>query len=666
MPYTIQTKDGITLQLDDSIDPNDPRVKEAVLAERAQRAQGKRDTATQNEVQAEQDRFKQEEASRPWAQRMAANVGAGMTNLAQGVQQLTGNATDEDVRDKRAMDQQLADSTTGGRIGQITGEILPTLVVPAGSAVRGLAALGRVARVLPRAAEAAQAARVGAGIGEAAQAARLGTGSAILDSSAIGAATGGLAPVDSSAGESRLVNAGIGAAAGAVLPAAVAAGRGVWHTVSTRGAASKAADELVNALDSKYQGGAAQARNDLGTYYPKGAEEIPLSTAATLDSDAIAKMERGSRMRDQTGAWAQHDASQNASVWDNVQKATDTANDREMLQGIASQNLKQGEAKAFENINPADAVSTGEVAPEYQKFMDQARAFRANLDQALDSPEGGNPTVAGAIKFIRNSMDRLASEGKLTPQHLAEYRRQLAGQVTTSMGDTNPLTTAPRSNGAMMSIRNGLDEVLDNSSGGKWSDVNAQYAADKAPVNSAQAEAAIRNAFQTAQGVNRTPVVGGAPTVTSSRLANTVANAGENEFGDQLRGEARSQLAATMEALRRRDITQRVGRAASPGGPTTASDLFGSQAIDLSRSVLGAKLGPIVDVARKLARGKADDEMTRLLANPADAVAAIERKLANNKPLSTGETMLLTAIQRAGQGTAAALPATLAASGQGE
>ena len=85
-----------------------------------------------------------------------SNLGAGFANLGQGVKSLytkaTGNAADKaamdaDIREKRAIDEHLAQNTTGGGALQLAGEVLPTLAIPGGGfASAGRAAAGLVGR----------------------------------------------------------------------------------------------------------------------------------------------------------------------------------------------------------------------------------------------------------------------------------------------------------------------------------------------------------------------------------------------------------------------------------------------------------------------------------------------------------------------------------------
>jgi hypothetical protein len=77
-----------------------------------------------------------------WGQRVAANLGAGLSELPYGVGQSVGLVSAEDYRDKAALDQQLADSTFGGSALQFAGATLPAVAVPFSGGLPGAAAFG--------------------------------------------------------------------------------------------------------------------------------------------------------------------------------------------------------------------------------------------------------------------------------------------------------------------------------------------------------------------------------------------------------------------------------------------------------------------------------------------------------------------------------------------
>ena len=152
MPYEIETKDGIVLQnIPDDVQPDDPRLKAMVAEERM----GRRRRSPEFKAKLEADRKEMEKTYDPTVgmgtgEKVLANVGAGMSNLVEGVKQVLPGVkgpTDEELREKRARDEKLAEGTqTGlgadwmprtGKVLQFAGEVAPTLAIPGGALARG-------------------------------------------------------------------------------------------------------------------------------------------------------------------------------------------------------------------------------------------------------------------------------------------------------------------------------------------------------------------------------------------------------------------------------------------------------------------------------------------------------------------------------------------------
>lgn len=107
-----------------------------------------------------------------FAQNLAIGMGKGMTDLYQGGKQMLGLASDEDVAEKRRLDEAIM-NTGGGKVGNVVGQaalLAPAALIPGANTYAG--------------------------------------------ASLIGAGTGALQPVGED--ESRLANAGLGAAGGVV------------------------------------------------------------------------------------------------------------------------------------------------------------------------------------------------------------------------------------------------------------------------------------------------------------------------------------------------------------------------------------------------------------------------------------------------------------------
>lgn len=127
--------------------------------------------------------------------RYAAGLGMNMTNIARGLGNMVGLVSDQDIKDARELDRQLAE-TPGGAAGDLTGDIITNLPLTMG-ATMGVSRLGKVGAMI--------------------------AGNPIARGALEGAVQGG---VTAQPGQ-RLKGAGFGAVAGATLPALVGGGRAV-------------------------------------------------------------------------------------------------------------------------------------------------------------------------------------------------------------------------------------------------------------------------------------------------------------------------------------------------------------------------------------------------------------------------------------------------------
>src|SRR5438093_7853921 len=153
MPYSIQTDDDIVVDgIPDHIAPDAPELRQRVQQARMQRKMQSSEFQAKVEAQRAADRELYDPTKgMSTSELMAANWSAGYGNLTQGIEQLLGKVgigrgvSDEDIREKRARDERLANALPGGRALQITSEVLPTMAVPAGVFARPIAAAAKLA-----------------------------------------------------------------------------------------------------------------------------------------------------------------------------------------------------------------------------------------------------------------------------------------------------------------------------------------------------------------------------------------------------------------------------------------------------------------------------------------------------------------------------------------
>ena len=608
--YEITSPDGSRYEISAPDDASESQVLQ-FARQQFETMQAKGREREQKGVQAAADeraRFDEAEKARPWYQRAAINLGAGIDTTYQGAKQLLGGGMDDEaLEEKRAIDERAAELIPGGGALQIAGEVAPTLAIPGGAAVRGAHAAGR-----------------GLGLSRAAAATGKLTGrQAMADAAVMGAAMGALQPVLSD--ESRLANAAIGAAGGAALPAAFAGGKGLYRTMTRRGAAGRAAEQL----SEQATGGASRA-------VAQAVDEIPLSTAASTGDLGLAVAERASRVRN-PAAWRALDEDTAKGVWETLERGTANAANLAEHRAARQSDWFTNTTRARDAVDPA-------------MWSNEMVGFQARLAEAARSPAGQNE-MRGVVKEIERQLADLGSE--FGPEHLMRLRARMAGQVKGSPDD--PFRAAPKTDPYFISLRDEMDRILDDVTSGQWSPVNESYAAGSKPVTASKASQAVRDTFLTPEGIARAGEIGNVPKVTEHTLRRTMARLGENKFGDALAPETRNRLTHALDALRRQNITQDVKSAGTGGGGSnTAMDITASgaeSALMPTRGVLAAVYRTVTGIGDQLLK----QEMDRLLQNPQAYIAAMQRLEAANQPLSRSQRALMKMLSQGGAGAAVGL-----------
>jgi len=559
-------------------------------------------------------------------QKVLANIGGGMMDLATGVRQfytdMTGTDAEKDamraeVDAKRAMDKQLAESTPGGSmVGkglQIFGQVAPTLALPVGAAAN-------IVTKLPRALGLMRA---------AAPTARLGTATLAGDAALTGGVLGAVEPVGTN--ESRGVNVLQGAAMSGATPLAMAGGSQVARMVTRGGGESRAGERVVRELA---EGGDQQAvlRQTMDRLRQAPQGPIPLSTAASLADPQLARLEAGSRTR--SGAnWYDFDQNQARSVADEVIAATRGAEDVAARRGLRSNNREVLVNQAMSSVNePA--------------FARDLAGFRANLDTAARSAEASNPAVRGMLTQLADEIDRLGPDFR--PENLATIRANLASKP--KMVPTNSYEAAPRDNPATMSVLREVDNILNNATGGRWSPVLQSYKRDSDIVRSSQAAGKIRESFidpatGRVRGVSA-DAAGDVPKITEAGLGRALDSARGPRRELVLDPTANARLEAVLAALRQQNIVQGVKRSATAGGGSnTASDTIAAGVAERAAGMLG---GPAQPVASTLttrlmdySKGLEEQALAQALQNPQRMLQILQRQVDAGQPLTPTQQQLL-------------------------
>lgn len=419
-----------------------------------------------------------------------------------------------------------------------------------------------------------------------------------------GASAGLVNPEDASLG------AKIGGAAPVVTKVAGAAGRAVGAAVNGRIARNAAVQKVAGEVGEE---ALPQAVADLQTYYPKGAENIPVSAAGVTQNPALARLEQGSRLRE-APAWWEFDQRQGKAVFDNVMDATKEAGDLGARKAARQENWQQAWQTASENTKPR----------LWQKRMTQ---FGADMEKAMQSPESSNPAVRRVLEEVNAEMDRVGPN--FSPAHLQQIRANLNGKVQPM--STDPFKSAPRDNPAIISLKQELDDILNVSTGGKWQKVLEGYAKDSDAVRASAAAGKVRGAFldeQTGRVVGPT-LNPDTPLITQAGLNRAMNAARQPDKTLALSGEANNKLEATLDALRRQGMVQGLKRTATAGG---GSDTIPNALAAAAETKMPSMLLQAAGLVRKIGAGKTDAQMAKLLADPDALAAELERYMRPKSP----------------------------------
>ncbi len=529
-----------------------------------------------------------------YGQKALANLGAGIDSAWQGAKQLVGQGmTDEELREKRRIDAQLADATTGGTLMQIAGEVLPT--VPIGMGAGALAkGAGGIAAAMAR--------------------------SPTLAGMGGGALSGAIMPTTED--ESRLANMGLAAAGGGAAPHVL---KGALKGIRGVGGA---ADRIVSALPSAmgeraaHRVAAKRTAEQLTREFPQGlpadkytphphiygpasgADVVP-SAAVTTQDPMMAALERASRTADGP-SWQGYDEAIANARWKALDEGLQTGDD------IAASRAR------------ADAI--GAQAP-YKAAG--PKAFNRAMDDFYDSLQEakqtaayhGNPAVKSAVDYVENTME---SAGTVTPELMHRMRSTIGKGLTGVPGAGEAGVRAASSEPFVIGLSKAMDDVLETATKGKWGRWKGDYADEMMRGEGAKADVNIRGRFiDEGTGMPRKPVSGLAdtPVITGAALKQAIAaqtmKRGPKKGQSALRTGSEDILQGVRNDLDMQGTLQRSKGASTGGsGSDTASNLTQAALMELVLPT-GLGIGRYVQAEGKRKIGKVGNEqLARLLQNP--------------------------------------------------
>lgn len=638
MPYSIRTKDGITLaNIPDDVAPDDPRLKEAVSQRRQQMRTVRRDEGiaklkAENPAEYDPQSAEFQERVNPTSgmgsfKRGMANLGAGMSNFGLGTAQLllpksverAVGITDESIQEKRQRDDVLADSTTGGRLLQIAGEAAPMFAVPAGAVSKGLTSLPKI----------------GAGL------ARAGVGSRVLptlmaEGAALGAASGAITPTTED--ESTLFNTALGGAGGAAFPLVLkglgAAVRPFSRALRERGLAKKLADSVDVS---------PQAMSRMQKQVAKSGKRIvdaPQSTAAITQSDALAQAEMAARANPQTsGQWVAHDEALANARWKALDDVLGNQSTVDVAKKTTDQYIAQAKPEVMKAIRP-------------KKLNEGIDDLMAATKSRLDHAQANRNTWSEVV--YRKLHDEIKASNR-SPEALWNVRKMLRSWQEGTPPPGLEATRAPKGDRAIQEAVGAIDEVLNRASHKKWGKFMERISEHARKEGEQRAGQNIRNSFlsEATGDLRTTTTKAGNPVVTRAKLAQALETHGKNQFGETLNLPQRDVIDQVLSDLRAEEIFGRVKKAATSGGGSQTAPL--AALMRHSASELG---GPwftrIAEVFSNMGRSKQQQLLNQILLDPQDAMLLLSRAQKIKRPLSNAEKRLVYAARSMLNGLGAA------------
>jgi hypothetical protein len=569
----------------------------------------KREAGVKQMQEEERTRFKTEEAKNPLNR--LANLGAGFDTAWQGAKQLGKMAGigpgvgDEELRDSRRMKGELAETTTGGGLLQLAGEVAPTAVLPMG-------ATGGLSRALALGATGA----------------------------AGGGVAGALQPVTSD--ESRLANVGFGAAGGAAAPLVVhGAAKMLPRALGGRGegeVATRAGSRLVKAL-----GGADEALETAGKLEaPRRSRltrSIPLTAAETARSPELARVELAARR-------------------DAPEQFTELA--RRQNEAIHRAALRAGKEGTEETVSRAATARDLATAPMREEALGLASKF-SHVSEPLqnNTAEILQRTAKGSAANRVASHVQGVLETNPNPAQLYDLRKDLVRRLSgpSQLGDDLSAAVKGADRETMTLVR-AIDERLNEAAsrtgntGDLWTQYLDKYTGMSPQVTSARAQQQINQAL-TAEG---RPLVGDAPETTRHVLKQAVDKFGKNKFGSRLTPEAQGRYSELTDFLAKKEEPMRSMKLGGTGGGGSQTAMQHAISVFTGHS-LSPKLRAMHWILDRLS-GPVQEEVTSMMLDPARAASGIRAALQASRPLSASEQAFLALSRSAGTAAPLALTGT--------
>lgn len=355
----------------------------------------------------------------------------------------------------------------------------------------------------------------------------------------------------------------------------------------------------------------------------------------------------------------------NPQLWMPLDESNAAARFAELLRlsGSPAEREALKEARTVATTGPRNEAFQAAKTIESMSRQDTLSPLRTSLDNLLKGEQRENPAVKKVVQYVIGAIDNPAG---ITPEQMYTVRKILTGQIKT--GATDELgAAAAAARRETVGIVKGIDDSLDNLSGGMWSDYLKTYGAASKDLNSKQALQDVIDKISTGHAEGKIPpaLVGQTGELTLGRAVESLTR---QQFGsknvDLLTPEARRSIEQMKQDLMR--TAQGMNARATGGSPTATYQAARGQANDLASQLagytgaaaggaLGGNVGAAIggSVGRGMAGqagGKNAEILARLLQNP--------QYLAEMLQKAQQSQLLLDIAKRGGSGVAGAAGAS--------
>ena len=478
--------------------------------------------------------------------RFAKGAGMGVQNMGLGIK---GMFVAPDEEDKKTIDRNrdyaLANPWSAGM-----GSVVPTVVEAAIPSLAG----AKLLRAIPATSRVVQGADGVNRLTKGAKAARIGTAIAIDAANAAAVSP-----------EDRGLNAIMAGGLSGAGQAAYAGGRGAGRFISDKLSATGIGQDLLKAA-SKGKKSIAELLQQLDTSRPN-TPGLRLTAAQATQEPYITQLERINRgIQDASPSWVDNEALQTSAVYDEVSG---------LVRGADQQLAGAREARAIAS-DPLRVSALEKANQQDQIFRTGARDLA--LGQ-LEGVAGANPGASKLATMVLNVVKEQGEEGALkygqpSAERLYSVRKNIGDALKPKGITLSEMEASAKDAGVYAKdLKKGVDNVLNDASGGEWQKYLDAFKAGSKDVNSAEALNEIRKELLEQVGPSKGINQNGSPIITRSFLARLIGKYGTGPYGDKLSPTARKALENVRKDLQRIESPQANYRgAAAPSGTGTASD----------------------------------------------------------------------------------------------